>query len=148
MPTSVWDELSQQIVELDTLAGIGGLLGWDQQVVMPSGAAGGRAQQSELIGRLYHEGLTSPRLGGLIEAVAALPELSLEQQAAVRNMRRIYSRATRVSTDLASRMAKASASGVAAWAQAKKAKNFWQFAEHLQANLDLALERATAIDPN
>lgn len=60
MPTSVWDELSQQIVELDTLAGIGGLLGWDQQVAMPSGAAGGRAQQSELIGRLYHEGLTSP----------------------------------------------------------------------------------------
>lgn len=80
--------------------------------------------------------------------MAALPELSLEQQAAVRNMRRIYSRATRVSTDLASRMAKASASGVAAWAQAKKAKNFGQFAEHLQANLDLALDRATAIDPN
>ena len=41
MTTSVWDELSQQIAELDTLAGIGGLLGWDQQVTMPSGGGGG-----------------------------------------------------------------------------------------------------------
>ncbi|MDH5587956.1 MAG: carboxypeptidase M32, partial [Nitrospirota bacterium] len=100
MSMTVWDEFSQKISELDTLAGIGGLLGWDQQVSMPTGSAGGRAQQSELIGRLYHEGLTSPRLGELIEAVAALQELTLEQQAAVRNMRRTYSRATCVSTDL------------------------------------------------
>ena len=148
MSMTVWDEFSQQMSELDTLAGIGGLLGWDQQVTMPSGSAGGRAQQSELIGRLYHEGLTSPRLGALIEAVDALPELSLEQQAAVRNMRRTYSRAMRVSTDLASRMAKAGASGVAAWADAKKNKNYRLYAESLQTNLDLALERATAIDPD
>ncbi|MDH5776498.1 MAG: hypothetical protein OEZ57_16480, partial [Nitrospirota bacterium] len=147
MSLTVWDEFSQKISELDTLAGIGGLLGWDQQVSMPAGSAGGRAQQSELIGRLYHEGLTSPRLGELIEAVAALPELSLEQQAAVRNMRRTYSRATCVSTDLASRMAKASASGVAAWGEAKKNKCFREFAPSLQTNLDLALERATSIDP-
>ena len=51
MTTSAWEELSQKIAELDTLAGIGGLLAWDQQVMMPSGSAGGRAQQSELIGR-------------------------------------------------------------------------------------------------
>jgi carboxypeptidase Taq len=148
MSMTAWEEFSQKISELDTLAGIGGLLGWDQQVSMPSGSAGGRAQQSELIGRLYHEGLTSPRLGELIESVAALSELSLEQQAAVRNMRRTYNRATRVSTDLASRMAKASASGVAAWGQAKQNKSFREFAGSLQINLDLALERATTIDPN
>ncbi len=146
MSMTVWEEFSQKISELDTLACIGGLLGWDQQVTMPSGSTEGRAQQSELIGRLYHEGLRSSRLGELIEAVATLPELSLEQQAAVRNMRRMYSRATRVSADLASRLAKASASGVAAWGQAKQNKNFREFAGNLQLNLDLALERAAAID--
>ncbi len=122
MTTAVWDELSQQIAELDTLAGIGGLLGWDQQVTMPSGPAGGRAPQSELIGRLYHEQATSPRLGELIEAVAALPDSTPEQQAAVRNMRRTYRRATCVPSKLASRIAKASATGVAAWGRSEKRK--------------------------
>ncbi|WNM61174.1 carboxypeptidase M32 [Candidatus Nitrospira neomarina] len=148
MTTAAWDELSQQIAELDTLAGIGGLLGWDQQVTMPSGSAGGRAQQSELIGRLYHEQATSARLGELIEAVAALPDSTPEQQAAVRNMRRTYRRATCVPSKLASRIAKASASGVAAWGEAKKEKNYGLFAESLQTNVDLALERAQAIDSN
>jgi len=72
------DEFSQQIFEQDKLAGIGGLLGWDQQVFMPSGSAAGRVRQSELIGRLYHERSTSPRLGAFIEAVASFPNLSLE----------------------------------------------------------------------
>ncbi len=148
MSPDVWHEFSKQISELDTLAGIGGLLGWDQQVFMPAGSAGGRAKQSELIGGLYHKRITSPQLGGLIEKVAALPELSLEQQAAVRNMRRTYGRATRVPSELASRIAKASAQGVAAWGEAKKEKNYQRFTESLQTNLDLALERAKAINPN
>jgi len=146
MPHEAWEQLSQQISELDTLAGIGGLLGWDQQVAMPSGSAGGRAEQSELIGRLYHERLTSPRLGELIEKVAAVTNSTLEQQAAVRNMRRTYRRATCIPSELASRIAKASASGIAAWSEAKNRKDYGLYAESLQANVDLALERATAID--
>jgi len=63
-------------------------------------------------------------------------------------MRRIHARAVRVLAELASRIANASASGVAAWGEAKKAKNYRRFTESLQTNLDLALERATAIDPN
>lgn len=146
MTTSAWDELSQYISQLDTLAGIGGLLAWDQQVIMPSNSAEGRAQQSELIGRLYHEQATSPRLSELIEAVAALPQPTIEQQAAVRNLRRTYVRSTCVPPKLASNIAKASASGITAWGDAKKEKNFKRFAKNLQANLDLALERAQAID--
>jgi carboxypeptidase Taq len=45
-------------------------------------------------------------------------------------------------------MAKASASGVAAWGEPKKNKSFQEFSRSLQTNLDLALERATAIDPD
>ncbi|MCA9468979.1 MAG: carboxypeptidase M32 [Nitrospira sp.] len=146
MTMSVWDELSQRITDLDTLSSIGGLLGWDQQVMMPSGSAGGRAQQREFIGRLYHEQATSTRLGELIEAVAALPHPTLEQQAAVRNLRRTYRRATCVPPKLASRMAQANASGVAAWVEAKKERQFRLFAESLQTNVDLARERAQAID--
>ena len=146
MRAEPWKDLSLYISELDTLAGIGGLLGWDQQVFMPSGSAAGRAEQSELVGRMYHERLTSPRLGELIEEVAALPNQTLEQQAGVRNMRRTYARATRVSPDLASRISKAGARGVAAWGEAKNTKNFRLFSESLQTNVDLAVERATAID--
>lgn len=148
MTTSVWEELSQKIAELDTLAGIGGLLAWDQQVMMPSGSAKGRAQQSELIGRLYHEQATSIRLNELIEAVENLPCSTTEQQAAVRNMRRTYRRATCVPSHLASRIARAGASGINAWGKAKKEKNFRLFQENLKTNVDLALERAQAIDSN
>jgi carboxypeptidase Taq len=146
MTTSAWDELSQRISELDTLAGIGGLLAWDQQVIMPSNSGEGRAQQSELIGRLYHEQATAPRLGELIEAVAALPDPRIEQQAAVRNLRRTYVRSTCVPSTLASNIAKAAAGGIAAWGEAKKEKNFTRFAKSLQTNVNLALERAQAID--
>ncbi|MDT7043877.1 carboxypeptidase M32 [Candidatus Nitronereus thalassa] len=146
MTTSAWDTLSHQISELDTLAGIGGLLAWDQQVIMPSNSVEGRTQQSEMIGRLYHEQATSPRLGELIEAVAALPNPTIEQQAAVRNLRRTYARSTCVPQTLASQIAKASANGIAAWGEAKKEKNYKRFVKSLQTNLDLALERAQAID--
>jgi len=146
MATAVWDELAQQVFELDTLAGMSGLLAWDQQVIMSANSAEGRAEQSELLGRLYHERATSTRLGDLIEAVANLSQPTAEQQAAVRNLRRSYSRASCVPAKLTSTMAKASVSGVAAWGEAKKEKNFKRFANSLQTNLDLALERAQAID--
>lgn len=148
MTTSIWEELSQKISEMDTLAQIGGLLAWDQQVMMPSGSAEGRAQQSELIGRLYHEQATSARLNELIEGVGNLTNPTPEQRAAVRNMRRAYRRATCVPQKLAGRIAKAGASGINAWGQAKKEKNYSLFKESLKTNLDLALERAQAIDSN
>ena len=146
MKISVWDELSQKISELDTLAGMSGLLAWDQQVIMSANSAQGRAEQSELLGRLYHERATSTRLGELIEAVANLPQPTAEQQAAVRNLRRSHSRATCIPAKLTSEMAKASVNGIAAWGEAKKEKNFKHFVSSLQTNVDLALERAQAID--
>lgn len=148
MTMHAWQELCELVSELDTLAGVRGLLAWDQQVVMAAGSAAGRAKQSELIGRLYHELSTSPRLGVLIEQVGALAEPTPEQRAAVRNLQRNYRRATCVPTELASQMAKAAANGITVWTEAKAKKDFDGYADALQTNVDLALERAHAIDPD
>ena len=58
-------ELRRRAREISDLNGIGGLLLWDQNTMMPPGGAGARADQFEALERIQHDRLTDP---GLAEA--------------------------------------------------------------------------------
>ena len=62
-----YDELLERLKDIDLVNQIGGLLGWDQEVLMPPKAAKLRAEQLSWISRTGHEKLTDARIGELLE---------------------------------------------------------------------------------
>ena len=70
-----YESLRQHLRELAALNSTLGLLGWDQETMMPARAASARADELSLLSRLAHERATAAVLGDLLsecEADAAL----------------------------------------------------------------------------
>ena len=63
----LYDEFLTLIREAYYLDSVAGLLGWDQQTMMPAGAASLRAAQSSLMAGILHDRLTQPRLSELLD---------------------------------------------------------------------------------
>ena len=63
-------ELKERVGEIQDLDRTSSLLGWDQQVKMPPGGGGVRAEQLATIGRIAHEALTSDEMGRLLDKLA------------------------------------------------------------------------------
>ena len=68
-------ELRRRARELADLNGIGGLLLWDQNTMMPPGGADARADQFEALERIQHKHLTDPQLGRILEEHFDLPDV-------------------------------------------------------------------------
>ena len=62
-----FDELKRRLGEVVDLARVSAYLDWDQQALMPAGAAALRAEESATLERLVHERFTSPEIGRLLE---------------------------------------------------------------------------------
>ena len=63
---NAYEELLARLKDIDLVSQIGGLLGWDQEVLMPPKAAKLRAEQLSWISKTGHEKLTSSRIGELL----------------------------------------------------------------------------------
>ena len=72
---SAYDELLERLKDIDMIGQIGGLLGWDQEVLMPPKAAALRAEQLAWASKAGHMRLTDPRIGELLEELEASEEL-------------------------------------------------------------------------
>lgn len=128
-------ELAERLAVLDDLERVAGLLGWDQETQMPPAAAGLRGEHLATVGRLHHERLTDPALGGLLQAEAGDDLL-------VRAVRRDHERARRVPDELVAEMARAGSDARAPWMAAREAKDFALFAPALERNLALRRQLA------
>lgn len=137
-------EILAQVCDLRNTAA---LLSWDQETYMPPGGAEARAQQISTIRKLAHDGFTTDELGTLLDELdgpsADLDPHSLEG-AMVRVIRRDYRKATKLSTDLVVRLAKAVSRGKEAWKEARETDRFSTFAPHLERLVDLNVEKAEA----
>jgi carboxypeptidase Taq len=142
-----WTALKVHVREIDTLTGIAGLLGWDQQTYQPPGGASNRGEQLSLLSRLRHERLVDPRVPDWLAAVAQGP-VDEVQAAALRNLGRDHARAVKVPGALVERLSEASNRGFGTWIEAKQEHNFAKFAPVLEEILDLTRERAQRVDPS
>src|SRR5690606_38810512 len=88
-------ELRRRLAELAALEEVLGVLAWDQEVVMPEGAAAARGRQVATVALVHHERLVDPELGALLEGLAAA-ELGPVDAANVALGRRDHLRARRV----------------------------------------------------
>lgn len=139
-----WDSLVQHLRRIDTLRGVIGTLGWDEQTMMPPKAAKLRGAQCALLSRMVHDQVTDDRIEGWLADIEGSDDRV--ERACHRNLSRTYLRERRVPGELVNRFAHARTAGFAAWATAKKASDFSIFLPHLETLLDLSRQRAAAID--
>ncbi len=144
MSDTAWNHLTTHITELQTLAGVHGLLQWDQQVNMPPAAAGLRAEQNALMAGLVHKRLTAPSYGDALTAL--LPSTDPVRRASAKHLKRDYDRNTKLSADLVDRLARAQAKGFQSWMAARDADDFKVFVPALSELVALSQEKAEAID--
>jgi carboxypeptidase Taq len=133
-------ELKERVAEIHDLDRTSSLLGWDQQVKMPPGGAGVRAEQLATLDRIAHEALTSDEMGQLLEGLAPLEE-SLEYDSAeaslIRLVRRDWEKARRVPAELRAEMSRAASLAMPLWVEARQESDFARFLPALRDNFEL-----------
>mgnify|MGYP000212127804 FL=1 len=121
-------------------------LSWDQQVVMPSGGTPARSSQLSTLSSLHHDELTSDAVSDALNALDGA-DLSDDEAAVVREIRRDYERANPVPRELVEKHAELSADAQEVWHDAKSEDDFEAYAPVLSDLRDLRIERAECVDP-
>jgi carboxypeptidase Taq len=132
--------------KLNNLTTIDNLLFWDARVMMPAGGTPARSAQRGLLSSLRHDLLTEDVdewLGAIDEA-----ELSGEQRAVVREVRREHERVARVDPDLFEELSSVTSAANDAWETAREESDFETFAPHLERIVELKREYAAQVDPD
>jgi carboxypeptidase Taq len=133
-------ELRRRAGEISDLGGIGGLLLWDQNTMMPPGGANARADQFEALERILHDRVTDPELSSLLDKLepwAASADPDSDAAAMFRGLRRDHHKAVNVPTDLAAEISSAAAHAQQAWMAARDGSDFKVFQPALERVLEL-----------
>lgn len=136
-------ELRALIQRAHTLETVRGLLGWDEQVNLPPGAAEQRATQHAVLAEVHHTAEIAPRIGELLALLEKRQgDLDPAERAIVANARRDYDRAAKLPAGFVQEKAIQGSRGYHAWARAKEAADFASYAPVLERNLELARREA------
>ena len=130
--------------ETEALAGISGRLEWDQETMMPRGAAEQRGEEMAALSSILHARRTDPRIGEWLAATGGA-ELSQVDAAKLRHIRRTYDRTMKVPARLAAELARVTSISQGKWAEARAKDDFAAFAPVLAEVVRLRQEEGTAL---
>jgi carboxypeptidase Taq len=146
-PTEPYAEFLNHVERLTYVGDAASILDWDQQVMMPEAGTPARAKQKSALSTLKHDLLTAEKLANWLDELDE-SDLTTDQGAIVREVRRKHERAVRVPEDLVERISEAASNALPVWEQAKSKADFAAFEETLAELVDLKREYAAAIDPD
>ncbi|WP_049971741.1 carboxypeptidase M32 [Haladaptatus cibarius] len=144
---AAYQELLDNVKRISNVKNAAGILGWDQEVVMPEGGTPARSQQRSALSAIAHELLTDDEIGELLDELES-QELDDEQAAVVREVRREYERATRVPGELVEEISRTTSEALPQWKEAKAEDDFSIFAPTLEKLVEQKREYAEHIDPD
>jgi len=139
---SSFDELIAFERETQALAQISGRLGWDQETMMPRGAAPQRGEEMAAIEAVLHARRSDPRVADWLEAAEGE---DAGGQAQLREIRRAYDRAVKVPGDLASKIARVTSEAQGKWAQARANEDVAAFLPVLEEVVALKRQEGQAL---
>ncbi len=141
---TAYDQLLGIFREAGLLGSIDGLLGWDQETMMPPGGGEHRAKQLAILARLRHERIASPEVGRLLaECESSIDHATDTIEAAnVRALRHDHDRAIRLPATLVEEMAATASTAQHEWAEARAADDFARFQPWLEKTVDLCRQKA------
>ncbi|MDH2328394.1 carboxypeptidase M32 [Cereibacter sp. SYSU M97828] len=102
--------------QTEALAQVAGRLGWDQETMMPRGAAEQRGEETAALEGVLHARRTDPRIAGWLAQAKAEDD---ESEAQLRLIRRSYERSTKVPGKLAEELARVTSIAQGVWAEAR-----------------------------
>jgi len=137
-----FDELMAFDRQTQALGQIAGRLGWDQETMMPRGAAEQRGEEMAAIEAVLHARRSDPRVGDWLSQ--ADPENEVEA-AHLREIRRSYDRAQKVPEALATKLAQLTSEAQGKWAAARADEDWPAFAPVLEEVVALKREEGAAL---
>jgi len=138
-----YQKLLKRTREISFLSSSASALGWDLETYMPPKALAFRAEQLAYLGSAAHRMFTAKRIGQLIndcQQRGFAPESG--EAANVREWRRSYDRATKVTPSLVAKMERARTHAREAWKTAREQSQFRIFRPHLQKVINLSRQLA------
>lgn len=141
---TAFDELMVFQRETEALAQVAGRLSWDQETMMPRGAAPQRAEETAAMETVLHARRVDPKVG---DWLAMIDDANLDDvgRAQLRQIRRSHERATKVPAALASRIARVTSEAQGIWAAARAAEDVQAFAPTLSEVITLKREEGLAL---
>ena len=149
--TRAYRELEARFGRLGAVEEAIAVLHWDAAAMMPSGGAGGRAEQLAVLRVLAHQMLCAPEMADLLaEADADAAELGRWQSANLREMRRRWRHAAAVPEELVAAASHARSASEVAWRAARPVDDFAAalpgLTEVLCLTREIAAAKAQALD--
>ncbi|TMM54560.1 carboxypeptidase M32 [Sulfitobacter sabulilitoris] len=139
-----FDELMAYQRETQALGQVMGRLGWDQETVMPRGAAPQRGEEMAALESVLHARRVDTRVSDWLDAIdhAALDDVGRAQ---IRHIRRSHDRARKVPASLATRIARVTSQAQGIWAEARANEDVAGFLPTLEEVIALKREEGQAL---
>ncbi|MEM8692485.1 MAG: carboxypeptidase M32 [Pseudomonadota bacterium] len=142
---TAFDDLMTFQRDTEALRLISWRLGWDQETMMPKGAAEQRGEEMAAIEGVLHARRLDPRVGDWLEQAEPQDEV---QTSYLRHIRRDFDRASKVPADLAATIARITSTAQGKWAQARSDEDVAAFLPVLQEVVDLKRQEGAALAGN
>ncbi|MCU9837486.1 carboxypeptidase M32 [Ruegeria sp. WL0004] len=139
---TAFDDLMTFQRETSALGQVAGRLGWDQETMMPKGAALQRGEEKAAMAAILHARRCDPRVAEWLAAAEAPDPIGAAQ---LREIRRAYDRATKVPADLARALARTTTRAHGIWAQARADEDVAAFLPVLEEVVALRRQEAQAL---
>ncbi len=145
-----YQHLTEKLEEISYLNGVMSTIGWDQEVMMPSGAANARAKQISSLAGVIHERLTDAALGDCLTVLeqTGLDTFDVRQRCNIQEAKRNFDLDTKVPKKLVMAIAELSSKANTAWVTARQENKFSDFAPYLKQFLALKKEWAQCVFPD
>ena len=146
MATESYSCLIEHCKEAQVLSSANGLLGWDQETLMPSGAIAFRGKQMALIARMSHERLTDDKVGDWLAECEANQDLVGDPHSVeavnIRWIRHQYDRARTLPSSLVEEEAELTSASQHVWQEARKEDDYKKFKPYLEKIIKLLQRKA------
>lgn len=144
MSVDAYRRLEQRFRRILVLRDAGAVLSWDRATMMPPGGAVARAEQMAEIEAVRHDLLTAPEMGDLFAAAGSGDGLDAPERTNLREMERLWRRATALGGDLVVALSKSASRCETAWREARPRADFALVLGPFREQLALVREAARA----
>ena len=143
-------KLKERLQEIADLRAASAVLGWDQLVNMPEGAAENRGEQIATIENILHTKATSDEIGTLLDDLkdyGSQLDPDSDDARLIKVAKREYDKQTKVPSEFVVKFARETTIGQSVWEKAKSASDFSLFQPNLEKLVALRREYAEFFKP-
>jgi carboxypeptidase Taq len=135
-------KLRQDIADIDNILGV---LGWDQEVNMPTDGAAFRAQQIATLSGYLHQMSTSKDYIDTVEKLKSAEDLDFKEKRNIAESYRLLEKNRKLSREFIEKQSRTHSEAYQDWIKARQENNFAYFAPKLKEVVDLQREKAELI---